>query len=1060
MPKENLGWHLSVAQRRERLEKLHADLCGWRDRFSLPLTNWTFSAPGAEQRALKLGDPWPSVDHRVAGGPVVFETTAEVPGAWVELPVELRLDVGGEGLVTLSTGARGGLNPYHRAFPVEGAAGQRLGVRVEAVPKGLFGSRNLMPRLAEARLVVPEIDVRALLLDLEVLLEALRELAAHDAAPHLLAAAEGALANLAWPSRADEYFARLDPGVGWSAADLWNLPSDLPAPSPLGAEHLAAVRAARESLRAGLARVRALVPPSGELALSGHAHLDLGWLWPVAETKRKGRRTFETVLGLMARDADFTFNQSSAQLYAWMEELHPDLFARVAARVREGRIEAVGGMWVEPDGQMPGGESWARQLLYGQRYFQQKFGARSTVAWLPDTFGFTPALPQLLLAAGITGFFTTKLSWNETTRFPHDLFWWEGLDGSRVLAHCFWNTAPGDPGLGSYNGDIAPAHLHSVWRSFQGKKLAVWGEGAPASLFTFGYGDGGGGPSFEMLERFARLKDFPALPRLRHSRVDAFFQRLPRDNLPVWSGELYLELHRGTLASHGRIKKLHRAAEHRLLEAEAAASLAWLAGGGYPGAALEGAWKTLLLNQFHDILPGSSIREVNEVAEAELAEVVSRAAALRDDALRALCAPEDGTFSLVNVTLEPRPLRAVLPVQSGRVRDEDGRELPAQSVPEGLLVVAPEVLVPPLGAVTLRLEDGAGAFGGQVEVQEGGGTVTLRSDLLEVEVAPDGTLARVFDRAAARDVLAGPGNALVVFRDVPRAWEAWDVAPDMQQAAGGEALRAEALRVLERGPLRAAVEVTYRFRDSSLTQTYRLTAGSRRLEVHTRAHWSEKRVQVRAFFPLNVRAPFATFETAFGAQTRPTHRNTPGDVARFEVSAHRWADLSESGYGVSLLNDGRYAHTALGHTLALTLLRAPVYPDPFADLGEHEFTYALLPHTGAWDAADTVPEAFDLNSPLLVTPGKVTLTGLPRPRGLPVRLGSLKRSEDGAALLLRLYEGRGARGEVKVELPTGWRAEQVNVLEDRVENADARAWPIKPFEIVSLRLTPPELPQG
>ncbi len=1046
----SVTWHLTPEQRRQWLGQRLSELAGWRDRFGLNLSDWTFTAPGSSPQPIHLGDPWPVLDQSVSGGPAVFETAFEVPPTWAGSPVEVELDVGGEGLVRLSTGLAGGLNPYHRRFPVAG--GGRVTVRVEAVPKNLFGARNAAPRLMVARLAVPEEAVRALILDLEVVVEAAGALGG-QVAPHLLAAAETALAGLSWPSAADEYLARLENVGGWKAADLWNVPGERPEPTPLDGAQLEAVKTARAVLREHLDQLKTLFPPLGELAVSGHAHLDLGWLWPVAETRRKGERTFETVLALMDRFPDFTFNQSSAQLYAWLEE-RPELFARILERVREGRIEAVGGMWVEPDGQLPSGEAWARQLLYGQRYFQQKFGRRSTVAWLPDTFGFTPALPQLLLGAGIPNFFTTKLNWNETTDFPHDLFLWEGLDGSRVLAHCFKDTVYSAPGLGTYNGDLAPGHTAEVWGNFKGKHLSVWRRGAPASLFTYGYGDGGGGPSAEMLERFGRLTDFPASPRLRHTRVDDFFASLPRQGLPLWVGELYLELHRGTLSSQGRVKRLNREAEARLTEAEVAASLAFLKGTAYPHAELEAAWKTLLLNQFHDILPGSSIREVYEVAERELGGVAETATRLGCLALANLATPEEGTFTVFNPSLNSRPLRAVLPSAEGSVRAGE-RELPTQAVSDGLLVWAPEVLVPPLGGVTLHLRAGEASPkpGVRAELQNGG--ALLENDLLRVEVAPDGTLTRVYDKEAGREVLNGPGNRLTVFRDVPRAWEAWDVNADVQRAENGEDLSAQSVEVTETGSLRASLRVTRRWRDSEIAQTYLLHAGSRRLDIQTYVNWREKRTLVKTFFPLNVRAPSATFETAYGAQERPTHRNTPYDAARFEVSGHRFADLSEPNYGVSLLNDGLYAHTALGSTLGLTLLRAPLFPDPGAGLGELRFSYALYPHAGDWTRGGTVLEALDLNSPLLVTPGEGELAPPFKLGGLPVMLGALKRAEDDGHLILRFYEPHGDRGELTLE---GVRhLERVNLLEEPggepPEFADGR-WKVqlRPFEIVTLKL--------
>ena len=381
------------------------------------------------------------------------------------------------------------------------------------------------------------------------------------------------------------------------------------------------MRGARAMVASRLEALEADYPPVGRIALTGHAHLDLAWLWPVSETMRKGRRTFASVLSLMDRYDDFVFNQSSAQLYEWIERESPEIFERVMKRVEEGRWEPVGGSWVESDCQIPSGESMVRQMLYGQRYFEKHFGHRSRVAWLPDAFGFSPALPQLLKGAGMEGFFTYKLNWSETNEFPYDLYEWEGIDGSTVVAHDFDN--PGQ----DYNGNITPKDIYGTWRNFEGKRHH------PESLFSFGWGDGGGGPSEQMLENYSRLKSFPAMPRLRMAHVDEFFESLPKEGLPRWTGELYLELHRGTLTTQARVKKLNREAEHRLFEAEALATLAVLHGGEYQRDELEAAWKTLLLNQFHDILPGTSIGEVYEVTHKELAGVVRTARKLRDGAL-------------------------------------------------------------------------------------------------------------------------------------------------------------------------------------------------------------------------------------------------------------------------------------------------------------------------------------------------------------------------------------------------------------------------------------------
>jgi len=763
-------------------------------------------------------------------------------------------------------------------------------------------------------------------------------------------------------------------------------------------------------------------------------------------------RSFTTLEGLSA-------DGSHPVQRAWIEEDDPDLFERIRERAAEGRWEPVGGTWTEPDCQITGGESFVRQLLHGQRYFTEKLGRRSTVAWLPDAFGFSPGIPQLLRGAGISGFFTAKLKWSETNRFPRDLFEWEGVDGSRVVAHTTRN-----PGM-DYNGDVAPFDLLGVWRNFEGKRRH------PESLFPFGWGDGGGGPSEEMLENYSRLRDFPALPRLRMARVDGFYDSLPGEGLPKWVGELYLELHRGTLTTQAAIKKLNREAEHRLLEAEAFAAIRALNGAPYPSKQLDRLWKTLLLNQFHDILPGTSVSEVNEESRRQLGEVVRMGEKLRDDALDGPAeAGTKGNARLVvaNAGLSPRPLSVLVPESllqgTQGVSDTEGNPLPVQRSEEGLLVHDPGRRVPGLGWTTLRL-------GGVREIPETGSSAgtegrgaTLENESLRVEIGPDGTLHRVFDKAAQREVLDGRGNQLWAYVDRPREWDAWDVEEDYE-AGGVELCEAGIIEVVEGGPLRAAVRVERRWRGSWIAQTYRLFAGSRRLDVVNEIDWREREIFLRALFPLNVRSHGATFETMYGAQRRPTHRNTSWDAARFEVSAHRFADLSEPGYGVALLNDGKYGHSVKDNVLGLSLLRSPLYPDPFADEGEHRFTYGLLPHPGDWTGAGIVEEAFALNSPLVVARsgedgGLPPEFGFVRSEGMGLSLGSLKLAEDGEGIVLRLYEPHGARGRAVLRFAAGLRSvERVNLLEEPeggpvdVEAGVVRL-DVRPFEVVTLRLVP------
>ena len=1025
----------------------------WRNARESRIEEWRFAADGGEGKEIRLGDFWPE-----AALPASFSAEAKIPEDWAGSPVELELWLGGEGFVRLSTGFSGGLNPFHRSFPVtqEAAGGEKVGVEAEVVPRGMFGTNVAEPQLRRSSLVVPEKEVRALERDLGLIVEVCEQLGDHEAVPHLLDVVDTAFAGLfsLWPTGNEVALTRyLEAYAESTDGGPWSLPQAPRPVEPLSEETRSAVREARGMVAARLEELKAEYPPLGRIALTGHAHLDLAWLWPVSETMRKGRRTFASVLSLMERYDDFVFNQSSAQLYSWIEAESPEIFERVRRRVEEGRWEPVGGSWVEADCQIPSGESMVRQMLYGQRYFEEKFGHRSRVAWLPDAFGFSPALPQLLRGAGMEGFFTYKLNWSETNEFPYDLYEWEGIDGSTVIAHDFEN--PGQ----DYNGNITPRDIYGTWRNFEGKRHH------PESLFSFGWGDGGGGPSEQMLENYARLKSFPAMPRLRMANVDEFFESLPREGLPRWTGELYLELHRGTLTTQARVKKLNREAEHRLLEAEALSTLAALHGGDYQREELEAAWKTLLLNQFHDILPGTSIGEVYDVTHKELADVVRTARKLRDRALSPTPeAPAKSPALLVaNVSLNPRPLSVVLDAES-RPAGIAEAELPTQETENGgLLVHAPDLSVPGLGWRTLK--GGHESAPGRretrdVAVEVAGGRAVLDNGLLRVEIGEDGTLHGVYDGEAGREVLAGRANQLWAYTDKPRNWEAWDVDEGYEQE-GEEISGVESVEVMENGPLRASVRVTRRWRGSTIAQTYRLLSGSRRLDVESYVDWRERRVLLRTLFPLAVRSHETTCETMFGALRRPTHHNTPWDATRFEVSAHRFCDLSEPGYGVALLNDGKYGHSAKGNVLGISLLRSPLYPDPFADEGEHRFTYSLFPHPGDWTTAGVAREAFDLNAPLfpVVAQGDALTQGFSfvETEGLELALGSLKLAEEGGGAILRLYEPHGARGECTLRFARGVeRVERANLLEETegpVEvHQGAVRLRVRPFEVVTLNV--------
>jgi alpha-mannosidase len=953
----------------------------------------------------------------------------EHPG--VELPdwpveeVRLRLDLGGEALVTLAypdgSAASFGSDPEHRELPLRG---RRFAVAAEAVARLPFGMPNRDARLVMARGVWIDVALERFVRQLTLVLEAGRALGTHDATGLLVEAAARALRELDWPSATWAYVSRR--AGTEELQNVWELPAGLdPHPPALEDGARRTVVAAAAAIDRELAALAGRFPATGALTLTGHAHLDLAWRWPLAETRRKARRTLWTAVGLLERHPDFHFNQSTAQLFAWLEEDDPALLERLQRHAGDGRFEPIGGMWVEPDCVMPAGESLVRQLLYGQRYFADRFGGYHTVCWLPDCFGFTPALPQLLRGAGIERFFTIKLSWSETNRLPHELFWWEGLDGSRVLAHMFDNPD------GGYNGRVGPRAA-----------LGTWSGRHPESLLSVGYGDGGGGPTEDMVERVAALADFPALPAQRFGRVDAFFDRAATPDLPVWAGELYLELHRGTLTTQGRTKRAHRRAERDLVAAEALQAIEALAGGAL-AESLQAAWRVLLRNEFHDILPGSSIREVYEEAEAELAEVSRTAENAIDGALARLSARLDaeGAGVLVaNPDLTPRPLRVVLPIGvPGAQAVEGGSVLTAAGAMGGLeaRVVSPGT---PAGSVSAA---------GRV----------LENDLVRVELAPDGTLASVRDKRVGREALDGRGNQLWAYVDKPRQWDAWDL--EATYAEDGDEIPATSMEVVEEGPHRSAIRVERRFRASSIVQDVRLWAGSARIDFATRLDWHDRRWLLKARFPLAVSSPCATFETAFGVVERPTHRNTSWDQARFEVAGHRFADLAETGFGVALLNDGRYGHHALGSELGLSLLRSPVWPDPLAAEGSQEVVYSLLPHSGDWLEGGVLAEASDLNRPLpacAVERGAGLSLQPVRVDGLPLGLGALKALEDGGGLLLRAYEPQGNRGRVQLTVPDGWAADaRLDLLE---RETGPPALEVGPFEVATWRLRPRDARDG
>ena len=1002
---------LSMPQRLDRLKARLEELLLWRVAESRAIDGWTFDG-----EPIALGALWPRIY-----GAFCLRAAAKAPEAWPLEETRLSLDVGGESLLTLEyPGGRAesfGLDPYHEEFPLLDRAVQ---IVTESVARRPFGQPVREPKLARAALIRIEPALHRLHLLLTQILETARALGADDAAAAMLEAAETALRGLAWPSDTPEYVARAV--ASRASLTVWRLPGAAD-PAPLSAAARASVVTALEGLTADLRELQRRYPPRGKILLTGHAHIDLAWLWPYRETRRKLRRTFHSALGLMERSPSFRFNQSTAHYYWQVEQDDPALFARIKAKVESGPWEALGAMWVEPDTNMPTGESLVRQLLYGQRYFEKTFGRRSNICWLPDCFGFSPALPQLLQQAGVDSFFTIKVNWSETNKFPYDLFWWEGLDGSRVLAHTFDNP------LGGYNGLVSAEAYLPTWVHFRGKA------DHDETLLAVGYGDGGGGVTPEMIERQRQLEDFPVLPRASWGTVKDFFARAharaAERPLPRWSGEIYLELHRATLTTQSGVKRRHREAERALITAETVAGLAHLMGAPAPDS-LETIWRVVLKNEFHDILPGSGVREVYEDAEAELDDAIRDAKAEQGKAIDRLLplaplGPIQDALVVVNPSSDARPIE--LELDAGRLSSEETiAPLAVRILDRRRLHPAPGLKATPR---------------------------TLENAHLAVEIGDDGSVAGLLYKPSHRQALAGRGNQLWAYtQDKPRSWDAWDIDEDYEQS-GEEIGAATCLQLVASGPHVAAIRVERRFRHSTIVQTYRLTANGRRLDIETEIDWHERRVLLRTLTPAAVRARYASFECAFGLIPRATHRNTSWEQAMFEAVAHRFVDLSEPGFGLALLNNAKYGHSARDNVLGMSLVRGAIYPDLVADEGRQRFTYALYPHGGELMTSGVRAEAEALNQPLLYRQASGLSEAEFRPlsfHGAPAALAALKAAEDGDGLILRVYEPFGSRGPLAVDTPPGWRLDgPLDLMEEFC--ARSASEDLAPFEVRSWRLS-------
>ena len=1003
--------------RRFRAERLLPAL--YRERVPLEVTAW--EVPGEPvpfdmavaaayvpfEVGTAYGPPWATTWFRATG--TVPDGWDDVHGTAVEVVVDLGFSATepgfqAEGLVWTADGRiLKAVEPLNQAVPLDTTSLARRGAEVEVLVEAASN-----PHVLEHMTFVPtHLGSRATagrqpLYQLRLLELGLRDVAVWELDQDLVALA-GLLRELPPETqRRAEVREALDRVV-----DVVD-PHDVAGTAEAG----------RASLRTVLDRPAHA--SAHQLYAVGHAHIDSAWLWPVRETVRKVARTFANVCDLIEREEQFVFAASSAQQYAWLQEFYPDLFERVRGHVRAGRFVPVGGMWVESDTNLPGGEALARQFVLGKGFFSAELGVDTREVWLPDSFGYSGALPQIMAAAGAEWFLTQKISWNDANVMPHSTFRWEGIDGTQVFTHF--------PPVDTYNSDLSAADLARAERNFTEKAVAR------RSLVPFGHGDGGGGPTREMTAAARRTASLEGSPSVRLAGPVEFFTDAQAElpEAPVWSGELYLEFHRGTYTSQARTKRGNRRSEHLLREAELwAATAAVRAGAAYPYEVLQAAWRTVCLQQFHDILPGTSIAWVYADAEAGYARVAASTGEVIDDALRALLGAGSATAS---ANAGPYAI-------------------------EGVPALAVSAVPVPEASVAAR--------------SDGDGWV-LENDLLRVRVDLDGLITSILDRTAERELVPEGRTAglLQLHRDVPNRWDAWDIDRTYQRTTTDlvEATSVEAV-----GGADGGLRVERSFGDSSLVQTIALAPGAARIDLGFTIDWHERQKLLKLAFPLDVHADHASSEIQFGHLDRPTHANTSWDSARFETVAHRWVHVGEPGYGVAVSNDSTYGHditrtgsgtggsTTAGTTtnVRLSLLRAPLFPDPDADQGEHVLNVSVVVGAGIGEA---VAEGYRRNLPLRTVEGVGAgpVEPLVTVDSPAIVVEAVKLAEDSSGdVVVRLYEAYGSRARGR--LTAGFDVTgitETDLLERPVDQAGLRSvdgriarLELRPFQIVTLRLS-------
>jgi alpha-mannosidase len=980
---------------------------------------------------IKLGERWKKISL-----PVYFIKRLNLPKDFERSNLYILLDVGGESFLYINGKPYAGINQYHKEHKIPYY--DQLDLLIEAVPKGLFGQHQYNPVFKEAIIFQKDEEIYKAWLIFSIIREfgLYLENINQDLQQEIENILEDTLGKIKLISSKDKFLEKIQ-NTKFTMdilRSLWSMPEfpkeENPIPKELKDEIILQAQDALKRMR----DLKKKYPNIGEYYAVGHSHIDYAWLWPREETIRKAQRTFSTILQLMDLYPDFKFLQSSAQIYKDIKENNIFLFQKIKEKVMKEQWIIEGGMWVESDCQLPSGEALVRQFLYAQKFFEKEFQKTCKIAWLPDTFGFNPNLPQILKKADIEYFVTTKLSWNETNIFPYDLFLWKGIDGTKIIAHIYAR-------YGGYNGSTEIKEIVENYRNYQQRNLSE------RMIYTFGYGDGGGGPTYEMIERLNIMKELPFIPHIKLENPIKLFEEIQKDRLPVYYGDLYLELHRGTFTTQGRTKKLHRLAENYLFALESLSVILHIVKDlPYPYEKLTQLWEKLLRNEFHDILPGSSIKEVYEDTERELKEILDAKLDIKEDS-------SQRKIIIYNPTSFPQELKTELEINEGEKIYYKDMEIPFQRIDKGILLYSKDVTIPPLSLITLNIKKENNNSTHNTDLQAYSNT--LENSLIRLQVYEDGAF-QVLYKEKNKNLFIDKGNIIIAYPDRPRYWEAWDIPLEYEKY--GEVLRAEKIELTERGPLRGKIKVTRKYRNSEIIQYYTLHAFSERIDIETEIKWDEKREMLRAYFPFDILSPFVTYEVPYGTYSKPTHKNTSWEKAQFEIPVHRFIDLSQGDFGVSILNNGKYGHSVNENIIGITLLRSPFSPDYTADLGNHQFTYSLLPHKGTL-GEKTLKEAEELNKTLIPIIGNFSIedTSILSWDKNNIIVGALKQSEDRKGLILRFAEYLGK--EEIINFKFGFPVKKIyetNLLEKEYSELKLKDQileiKVKPFEIKTLKI--------